>query len=515
MESVEQNFTPARQLFEEIVSWLNSDLVCGLEHSQLENKLFLNGNELLRRLLQGYLDRRKDDQIEGDCWGSDGEKRTHKRQQSRKLSTIFGEVVVNRIGYGQRKITSLQPLDGELNLPPEKYSHGLSERVAEAVAFNGFEQTVEIIKKTTAAKIPKRQVEELARKSASDFEQFYQQQQTKINCPEKTGELMVITADGKGVVMRQEDLRPQTKKRAIESQKKHQKRLSKGEKRNSKRMATVGAVYTINRFRRTAEQIVNGEEKKSKSRKAPKPEGKRVWASLEKEPKTVITEIFEEAFSRDPGGEKNWVALVDGNKTQLQLIKNLAQKYQQSVTIVLDLIHVIEYVWKAAFVFHSPGTPEAENWVSEHLLEILKGKSSLVASRMRDDATLLKLKPEQRSGVDKCVNYLLNNQPYLRYDHYLAEGFPIATGVIEGACRHLIKDRMDITGARWSLKGAEAVLRLRSICVSGDWTDYWQFHIKQEHQRNHRRCYQSGIPLLKSLSQAYCLINFAPKQMTI
>ena len=106
MESLEPNFPPARQLFEEIVNWLNSDLVCGLEHSQLENKLFINGNELLRRLLQGYLDRRKDEQIEEDCFGSDGEKRTHKRQQSRKLSTIFGEVVVNRIGYGKRKITS-------------------------------------------------------------------------------------------------------------------------------------------------------------------------------------------------------------------------------------------------------------------------------------------------------------------------------------------------------------------------------------------------------------------------
>ena len=189
MESLEPNFTPARQLFEEIVNWLNSDLVCGLEHSQLENKLFINGNELLRRLLQGYLDRRKDEQIEEDCFGSDGEKRTHKRQQSRKLSTIFGEVVVNRIGYGKRKITSLQPLDGELNLPPEKYSHGLSQRVAQAVAFNGFEQTVEIIKKTTAAKVPKRQIEQLARKSACDFEQFYQQQQTKINGSQKTGEL--------------------------------------------------------------------------------------------------------------------------------------------------------------------------------------------------------------------------------------------------------------------------------------------------------------------------------------
>ena len=110
---------------------------------------------------------------------------------------------------------------------------------------------------------------------------------------------------------------------------------------------------------------------------------------------------------------------------------------------------------------------------------------------------------------------MLNNQPYLKYDYYLAEGYPIATGVIEGACRHLIKDRMDITGARWSLKGAEAVLRLRSLCVSGDWTQYWQFHIKQEHQRNHRRWYQSCIPLLKSISQAHCSINFTPKQMTI
>ncbi len=264
MELVDKNFTPAKKLFEEIVSWLNSDLVCGLEHSQLENKLFINGNELLRRLLQGYLDRRREDEIEGECFGSDGEKRTHKRQQSRKLSTIFGEVMVSRIGYGQRKKKSLQPLDGELNLPPQKYSHGLSERVAEAVAFNGFNQTAETIKKTTAAKVPKRQLEELARKSASDFEQFDQEQQTKMNCKEKTGALMVITVDGKGVVMGREDLRPQTKKRAIENQKKQKKRLTKGEKRNSKTMATVGAVYTINPFRRTAEQIIDQKEKESR-----------------------------------------------------------------------------------------------------------------------------------------------------------------------------------------------------------------------------------------------------------
>lgn len=138
------------------------------------------------------------------------------------------------------------------------------------------------------------------------------------------------------------------------------------------------------------------------------------------------------------------------------------------------------------------------------MLRILKGKSSLVATRMLKSATLLQLKSEQRSSVDKCAHYLLNNHDYLQYDDYLREGFSIATGVIEGACRYLVKDRMDITGARWSLVGAEAVLRLRSLHVSGDWAGYWQFHQQLERQRNHQASYQSGIPLLKSVTQARC-----------
>jgi hypothetical protein len=115
------------------------------------------------------------------------------------------------------------------------------------------------------------------------------------------------------------------------------------------------------------------------------------------------------------------------------------------------------------------------------LLRILEGKSSSVANAMRGCATRLKLTAEQRASVDKCANYLLNHRDYLQYQDYLAAGFPIATGVIEGACRYLIKDPMDITGARWSLKGAEAILRLRSLQVSGDWADYWRFHLQREH----------------------------------
>lgn len=506
-------FLQARQLFEEMVDWLSSQRVCGLEHGELENKLFVNGNELLRRLLQGYLDRRSDDEIEGDCLGSDGAKRTHKRKLSRKLTTIFGTVTVRRIGYGGRKLTSLNPLDAELNLPTEQYSHGVRQRVASEVALNGFNSTVEIIKKTTAAQVPKRQVEELAQTSARDFNEFYEYQQAQSQQLEQTGEIIVISADGKGVVMRREDLRPSTQKRAMSGQRKLEKRLTKGEKRNSKRMATVAAVYTIKPFIRTAQQIINAKE--SPHTKRPRPEGKRVWASLVKEPETVISEAIEEALHRDPNQQKNWVALVDGNKTQLRLLKELAQKHNIKLTIVLDIIHVIEYLWKAAFAFHSPSSKQSEDWVSERLLRILQGQSSLVASGMRRSATLRELKPEQRLSVDKCANYLLNHRAFLQYDDFLAAGFPIATGVIEGACRYLIKDRMDITGARWSLDGAEAVLRLRSLHVSGDWNEYWRFHLLQERQRHHLPLYQGGIPLLNSVSLARCSTTPLPIAMVV
>ena len=532
--SNEDMFSEAREIFEEIVDWLGSDSACGLEHGELESKLLENGYELLRRLLQGYFDRRSDDEIEGECLGKDEAKRTHKKRFRRKLTTIFGTVIVNRIGYGGRKITSLNPLDGELNLPVEQYSHGVRQRVAVEVARSGFGETVEIISQTTAAKVGKRQVEELADKSACDFEEFYHQRlrsplqgacRTLRACPsglsplrgasaqsfelKDTGEIIVISVDGKGVIMRTEDLRADTQKRALTSRKKLNKRITKGEKRNSKRMATVASVYTINPFIRTPEQIVSTEESDQKI-KRPKPIGKRVWASLVQEPEQVISAAFDEALQRDPNQQKHFCALVDGNKTQLSLLKKFAGKHNLKLTIVLDIIHVIEYLWKAAFVFHQDTSKKAEDWVSKRLLLILEGKSSLVAAGMRRSATKLKLTPSRRKPVDTCARYLLNNAPYLKYNDYLKAGLPIATGVIEGACRHLIKDRMDITGARWSLKGALSVLRLRSLYISGDWHEYWRFHLKQEHKRNHLALYKDGIPLMKRLIQARCPITSPP-----
>lgn len=172
-------------------------------------------------------------------------------------------------------------------------------------------------------------------------------------------------------------------------------------------------------------------------------------------------------------------------------------------TIVLDFIHVCEYVWDAAWVFYREGDPAAEAWVRKRLLEILRGRSSLVAAGLRRSATRRGFSKQERAPLERCANYLLKNGAYLRYDEYLKAGLPIATGVIEGACRHLVKDRMELTGARWCLSGAEAVLRLRSLRSSRDFDHYWEFHLQQEHERHHRKYYAEGeLPELEASAKA-------------
>ncbi len=460
--------------------------------SGLEQELEKIGRELMCILLQEHLDRISSNLCEQTVCGSDEIDRPNVRPHERKIETVFGTVSTRRAGYGRDGVASLHPLDAELNLPPERYSHELRRRVAENAAKNSFDETVETIKKTTGAHIPKRQVEELTQRAAQDFDAFYETRQYNPADGVNTGPILVITADGKGVMMHEQDLREQTRKAAQKRKPQMETRLSKGEKKNAKRMATVAAVYTIDSFQRRPQDLLPGNNSKPHKEKSPRPEQKRVWASLEKSAEQVIESAFSEASHRDPCQEKHWVALVDGENQQIRILKNMAKKQGIDLTIIVDLIHVIEYLWKTGRAFHPQSGPELEKWVQHRLLKILEGKAGLMAGGMRRSATLKKLTDKQREPVDICAKYLKNKAPYLKYDRYLDLGFPIATGVIEGACRHLVKDRMDITGAKWRLTSAEAVLRLRALRSSNDFDEYWDFHEECEYKRNHQSLYQDG-----------------------
>jgi hypothetical protein len=493
----EKPFAAAEEKYEEVKAMLESEDWQRKSHSDLERMLDVEGRELLRRLYQGHLDLRGPGTVEDPVVGADGVERTRVRIHQRRLTTVFGAVEVERAGYGARGEESLHPLDAVLNLPDERHSLEVRHRVAEAAAKGSFEEGARTLTKATGAPVAKRQVEEMAARAAVDFDAFYdsRRQSPDADASAQTGSLVVLTTDGKGVVMRLEDLRDATKKAAQQRQHKMSTRLSKGEKKNAKRMATVAAVYTVQPFPRTPEDIVKELRPVRETGPArPRPEDKRVWASLEKPSREVIEEAMHEALHRDPCLLKTWVGLVDGNETQLNILDELSRKHGIQLTVVVDLIHVLEYLWTASFAFNPDGSRQAEKWVAKRLLKILRGKSSDVAAGIRRSATLRGLSGEARLAADACADYLLKYQSYLRYDQYLAKGFPISTGVIEGACRHLIKDRMDITGARWSLAGAEAVLKLRALRASGDFDAYWNFHEESEHERNHQARYANAAP---------------------
>jgi len=467
----------------------------GMTHREVEDYTLVQSREVMRLLVQDQFKLRGLRVVTEPVVGADGVERTHEREGTRGLQTIFGEVDVSRLCHGQRGVDSLAVVDAELSLPREFYSLGLRRLVAREAAKVSFDAVVEAVKTTTGVDIPKRQVEQLAMRAAADMEAFYELRHAAAN--EGTGEYVVITTDGKGVAMRREDLRPATRKAAEKRRPKRKRRRSKGEKGLTRRMAQVASVYTVAPHIRAAEDIV--EELRPTAEEAvarpprPKPEGKRVWASVVHDAATVIAQAFQEAAKRDPERKKRWVVLVDGAEHQLDCVKRCIREAGVEVVVIVDIIHVIEYLWGAANAFFGEGENPAEDWVNERLYRLLCGGVSDVAAGMRRSATKRGLSPSQREPIDRCANYLLNHQEYLRYDEYLAAGFPIATGIIEGACRYLVKDRMDITGARWCLAGAEAVLRLRAIRASGDFDEYWAFHETMHHKTTHLDRYANGI----------------------
>jgi hypothetical protein len=374
-----------------------------------------------------------------------------------------------------------------MNLPPNSYSYGLQRLLIQEAVRNSFEEAIEVLNKFCGVRLPKRQVIELIQNCAVDFDDYYQQAIKPIDF--NKAQIVVLTTDGKGIVMRPSGLRECTARKLNSSKRKLKTRLSRGEKTNRKRMSQVASIYSIDRFVRSPRDIIDELRRiKVKSRR-PRPVAKRVWASVGKDHCEVIEELFCEAKRRDPKQNKDWVMLVDGQEFQMKEIHAAAKEYSVSVTVVLDIIHVIEYLWKAARLFFQETNQECEHWVHAKLELILNENGRKVPGSIRMSAGRRHLSKANAKIAEKCASYIEKNKPYINYKSYLRRGFPISTGVIESACRHLVKDRMDITGARWGLEGAESILQLRSIMKSGDFNSYWDFHLQQEFMRNHAAYY--------------------------
>lgn len=500
-------FEPARATFKLLTTRMTDPDALGALFDVVTREVDKLGEELKRQLLQGHAQIRELREVRVVVTDADGNKRTRVRRGHRVLMTRFGEIVTGRLLYQLDGQEACAPLEAQMGLPRESFTLDVREQVARLAVAGSYDQTVELVTKGASLQVAKRQAEELTVRAARDFCAFYEDRHRE---KEDSSALLVLTFDGAGVRMRIESLRPGTRKLAeqnVTEPKRWPARLRPGKKQSSKRMAQVAAVYGVDPHPRTVDDICStlwthaGNDARPPS-KRPRPVNKRVWASAEREVPTVIAEAVDEALARDPEQRRRWVVLIDGHEYQRECVERELGRRNVSATIIVDLIHVLGYLWGAANQFHAKDGKEAQSWVIDRARALLQGVSpSEVARGIRQSATKRKL--EKRQAVDDCADYLIGNGAWMNYREALEHGLPIATGVIEGACKHLVKNRMDLGGAKWHLAGAEVILCLRSLLLSGDWREYWAFHERQEMARVHSARYAGAPPNpLSGLSSA-------------
>jgi len=490
-QATADSFARSLSAFEALTTTLSGSDASAWTHTELEEHLDAAGRELLRLLLQDHLDlraAREEDQVRTGAGlsvtGPDGRVRPWRETgHSRWLASMFGMVRVTRVAHRGRGVGNVHPADAALSLPAGRHSMGLRRLAVTEAVRGSFDQAHDAVMRRCGNVLGKRGLEELVVAAAVDVDGFYR---TMIPIPCSREMPLVVQVDGKGVVMRPEALREATRRAAEKAATGHRGRLAPGEKPNRKRMATVACVFDTRPAPRRPHDVIHppgGRSGERPARPGPRAENKWCTASLVRSPEQVIADAFDQAEARDPKHLRPWVVLVDGARHQLDLIGAETGRRGVTVHVLLDFVHVAEYVWAAAHAFHKPGTTGAEAWAADHLTAILAGHAARAAAEMTAQAEREHLSASRREAVDACDRYLTGHLDQLHYDAALNNGWPIATGAVEGTCRHLIADRLDITGARWGLHGAEAVLRLRAVVSNGDLDPYWRYHASREHDR--------------------------------
>lgn len=537
-------FAASREHFQRLVTWAGSAAADALDHNQLEEQMLARMMNLGRQLMQERYDlhtereRLRPPVLEGE-----------RRARACDLETVFGTVTITRMAYTERpevppvasavpapapagaavaapspraRVVATMPLDRALSLPARRYSLPVAWRVVQFALDCSYDRVGHHLLGTTAARVPKRQRLAVIERVARDYAAFYATFARPANDTMSPTTLLVITADATGVHMRTEGLRDET--RALAEAAAADPDPVQGDplaphpaRPHTHRMAQLGAVYEQQPLRREVQDIVRELMKRSPPARAPKtattstrptarsssptpvrpasprpprkdlprPQNKRVIGSLERDAALVIRDVFDEAQPRDPTHRQRWVVLVDGQEHQMEQVHANVARLAVTVTIVVDLLHALHYLWLLGKAVCRRERYATQVWVRKRLVKLLTQPVDAVLKGIRHSLAAHGVDPTDAEEVAKGVGYLEKNAPYLRYPEYLAAGLPIATGLIEGACRHVIKDRMARTGMRWGLRGAEALLKLRLLAVSGHLGLYWQFHARCEHERTY------------------------------
>lgn len=391
----------------------------------------------------------------------------------RRYVSIFGAFRLERVVYGSREGQKIDfvPLDNRLQLPEGSFSYVLQDWDQSLCVEQAFGQAAGTVERILGLKQSVDSLEHMNQEMAADVTTFMLNRPE----PEAGGELLVLSADGKGIVMRRPADEPAPKAHR-----------TKGEKASKKRMATVGTVYAVDRYARSAQEVVAAlfRDAPQAPGQRPLPQDKVAWASLPRDSQpgsgtdAVFAWMVGELLLRERG--QPLVFVSDGQESLWE-----ARRYwlPERVVDILDVLHVTPRIWQAAHVFHDEGSQEAEDFVRERLLRILQGRAAGVIRGLREMASKRGLGGAAAKTLSGVCGYLQANLGRMRYDEYLAAGYPIASGAIEGACRHLVKDRMERAGMHWIVEGAQAMLDVRSVYISGLWDEYQEYRIDRETSR--------------------------------
>jgi len=394
----------------------------------------------------------------------------------RPLTSVFGAFTLPRTCYGSREGQKIDfvPLGNRLGLAEGKFSYLLQDWDLLLCTEHPFAKTSDTLRRILGLTQHVDSLGRMSRQAAEQVEPFRDSLPTPP--PAEEGELVVQSADGKGVPMR----RPADAPRVAGHDRK------RGPKKDRKRKAIVGAVYTVNRHVRKPEDVLEAlfrqaEEEKLTIAPRPRPCHKRVCARLndyvdgEGRRHDGLADVFlwmtKQVRDRNPGGAKEVVNLFDGEEG-LWEAQAAFQPLGTVTTGILDLLHVTPRLWQAARLFHAADGDEALGMVRDRTLRVLRGEVSSVVRGLRQMGSKRGLRGAKARELATICNYLEKNKERMRYDEYLRKGYPIASGVIEGACRHYVKDRMERTGMSWVKPGAQAMLELRSTALNGDWDHF-------------------------------------------
>ncbi|MCP4652761.1 MAG: ISKra4 family transposase [Candidatus Omnitrophica bacterium] len=466
--------TQARAQFEEILSYIQKEAQNQQLH-KVEKGIFSSLLRVGLTLLSLFLEYKGIGHKGKLLIDKNGVKRFYHSVKHKAYHSIFGKINIARASYWAKGCHEVYPLDAELSLPEIGYSYALQEWGTTLGGEKPYAKAAQFLETILGTPLWGSAIETIMNKSCVNVPKFYENREKPEGKTEE--EILVVTMDGKGVVMRKD----QIEKKVPKTRRRKMRKIGEGPKKErnvkpagnpmQKKMSTVIGVYTVAPHKRAPDTFLSKEVEKR-----PRPKNKVLQATL-KSKESGTLRLKKEAIKRDPKREKPSVALVDGEHKLRKLIK----KHLPWFTIIIDIYHVMEYLWKGAHIFHRVNSVEAERWMKDKLTHLLNGKVEEVIEELKEKVKSL----PKRKGVllQKVITYLTNGKEHMRYDLYIAKGYPVGSGVVEGACKTLVKDRMEQCGMRWTIDGAEAALNMRSIQINKMTDDYWQYHIAEEKQR--------------------------------